>query len=190
MFCDNSGYSLDEQYYRKIASEKRKEFEYLSFNGDYESTIKYGKGYGEGEIMNYVINNSQLLNNENSFSKITGRLIIKNINKLIKNENKNYFMNQVKNYKVDTRFYHVNKQFFMLNLIDSYKNVNDNNGYYLEHAYSASLKKTNNNYRSFYQKPFFYGESGSTGNKYNGLKNIRWFIISILCYLNLYNKIK
>ncbi|WDF54710.1 hypothetical protein [Mucilaginibacter sp. KACC 22063] len=173
IICDNSGFDYSEnieiQYIAKI-----KEIECLHFVGNKTEILKKGKGYGEGEIMEYVINNSKLMSEEeNSFYKVTGRILLYNVNSIIKAMKKdvNYFQ-QVginpfrKVQAVDTRFYHCNKATFFKYLKNAYHQVNDLATFYLEHAYYNSLKSNSVPFKNFVEQPNFGGISGSTGNSY------------------------
>ena len=187
LFCENSNYAFDKNKYERLAMENKKEFEYLTFKGDNVNTKTKGKGYGEGEIVLYALKNSKLMKNEKSFCKITGRLRISNVNKLIKSTSKNYFMNKRLLNEVDTRFYFIQKSTFLETLKESYKCVNDNENFYLEHAYYDSLICNNVKYRTFYERPLFIGFSGSTGKEYKDKKNKNEFITTVLFKTNIYN---
>lgn len=85
IFCENSNYEYDfDSYVSKLKNINKKNFEYLTFKGDTKNTDKHGKGYGEGEIVKYAYNNSKFLKDSDYFYKLTGRLKIKNINKILK----------------------------------------------------------------------------------------------------------
>ena len=57
----------------------KKEFEWISFQGNTTKTQEKGKGYGEGEIIEYAINHSQLLAKSKMLMKLTGRFYVKNM---------------------------------------------------------------------------------------------------------------
>ena len=83
IFAENSNYGGDIfEGLQQRAEEHQTQLEYLSFQGDAEQAGIHGKGYGEGEIMRYVFQHSELLKNEPYFVKMTGRLQIDNIAKL------------------------------------------------------------------------------------------------------------
>ena len=173
--CDNSGYDYSKTSSLIALAEKHsKKIEFLSFTSDQQNTMKYGKGYGEGEIMEFIVKNSLLYKKrENSFFKVTGRIIIPNIETVIRFTavRKNFFQRTVFNSlksedKIDTRFYYIKKVEFEKHLITSYMNVNDNEGFYLEHAYFKSIIKEKIKYSLFYILPFIKGVSGSTGVDY------------------------
>ena len=170
--CDNSGFDYSKIFkVKERIARSNKKFEFLKFNGSLSQIQEFGKGYGEGEIMTYVFKNSDLIKeDELSFIKITGRLKVINID-LILNTTKplhSYFQSVnlnpfVKFSKVDTRFYMCTKQLFKDVLQDSFHNVNDKEGYFLEHAYYHALTENKTKYNSFLFLPNFLGISGSTG---------------------------
>lgn len=81
VFCENTNCKYDFSNLVEIALKKGKNLEVLIFNGNVKAQ-KYGKGYGEGEIVKHAILNSKYLNEETNFYKITGRLFIKNFNEI------------------------------------------------------------------------------------------------------------
>jgi len=185
--CDNSGHDYSKiNSLIALAEKYSKKIEFLSFTSDHKNTMRYGKGYGEGEIMEFVVKNSVLYKNkENSFFKVTGRIIIPNIEAVIRFTpiGKNCFQRTCfnslkKEDKIDTRFYYIKKHEFEKYLIRSYKNVNDNEGFYLEHTFFRSIIRNKIKYSFFYILPFIKGVSGSTGVDYEIPK--RSFIIRSL----------
>lgn len=83
VFCDNSGYDLKEL--KEIARENArsgKSVEFLSFNGqDFPTCL--GKGYGEMRIIGHAIEKSQLIKPDSIILKVTGRLFVRNNQRLI-----------------------------------------------------------------------------------------------------------
>lgn len=75
VFCENTATDYDFQEIVEFAKSEGKTLEILIFNGN-KKAQKYGKGYGEGEIIEYAIQHSYYLRNKVSFYKITGRLFI------------------------------------------------------------------------------------------------------------------
>lgn len=197
IICDNSGFDYSKtNSLIALAKKYSKKIEFLSFSSDHKNTMRYGKGYGEGEIMEFIVSNSVLYKNKGkSFFKVTGRIIIPNIEKVIRctPSRKNCFQRTVFNSlktedKIDTRFYYIKKVEFEKYLIRSYKNVNDNEGYYLEHTYYKDILKNKIKYSFFYILPFIKGVSGSTGVYYDIPKRnfiIRSFINVIFNILKI-----
>ena len=79
VLIENSLYPLENEIRKYIDSGR---LEYMTFDGNNFDKIK-GKGYGEGLIIKYALENSAFIKKTDYIIKITGRLIIKNINKLI-----------------------------------------------------------------------------------------------------------
>ena len=79
IFCENSGYGRwDVHMIQEQAKIYGKKFEYLSFVGNQLKTQTLGRGYGDQEIIEYSINNSKLLKDEESFYKLTWRYTLLN----------------------------------------------------------------------------------------------------------------
>jgi hypothetical protein len=168
VFCENTGFKILVNDLVQLAKEYNKSIEFLSFVSDIELVKKYGKGYGEGEIIEYAMKNSYYLQDDNlCFFKITGRLFVENINKILKNNinNKNcFFTDGINSASVQTVFFKSQISFFKNNLLVVYKKVDDSNNLFLEYIYFEFLinKKTH----GIFPFPFINGNSGSTGNPY------------------------
>ncbi len=110
LFVDNSMYR-SEKILSLMANYNK--FEYLTFQSKYSHL---GKGHGEMEIFDYALNNSELLKQTDLIFKISGRYIIRNISKFIKELND--FDHQVYiNFTRrliwgDTRLFIMKKQFY------------------------------------------------------------------------------
>ena len=81
VFVENSGTDISLLFTDAIKSNR---MEYLFFSGN--KNKERGKGYGECEILQYALEHSVLINTSKSkrIAKITGRLIIRNINSIIR----------------------------------------------------------------------------------------------------------
>lgn len=193
VFCDNSDSLYGFESEQKLARKNNVRLEILKFKLDYKMVEKYGKGYGEGEILKYVMTNSQLLENEDYFYKVTGRLIVKNISLLIRKNHKKeaLFNRNLYAYKsLDTRFWGIKKSDYIQFLMESYNKVHDNKGIYLEMCFKRDLDKANIQYKSFCVYPVINGYSGTLGKKY---KETNWYtkiIYDLMCYFNCYNSEK
>ena len=82
IFCENTGYDYDYSQIIQMAENFNKHLEILLFVGNNES-YKYGKGWGEGKIIEYVFKNSKVLHHHNCFYKITGQYFLKNCDEII-----------------------------------------------------------------------------------------------------------
>ena len=86
IFIENSGFHFDVLKFTQIADRHQKKFEYIQGTPYVEETIAHGKSYGEIKLITEAIEKSKLIKTENSFYKCTGRLIIKNVNRILKTE--------------------------------------------------------------------------------------------------------
>lgn len=171
IFCDNSNYNIDNlEFLRKRANENNVELEILSFQGNIKKISYLGKGYGEGEIMNYIFEHSKIAQEEDYFVKITGRIRVDNIKEIVSKikKNKTYF--NIPNYTIkdiyDTRIYAMPiKQFRELFLREFIK-VKDDKGIYLEYVYTDILERERIRISNFPRYPRIIGVSGSTGTVY------------------------
>ena len=110
IFCENSGYKSEEIEQLISSSDK---VEYLKFKSEFSYL---GKSHGEKEIFDYVYANSSYLKESEYVIKITGRLIVKNLLKIIYkiNDSKiDLFVNLVRNIScTDSRFFIFQKLFY------------------------------------------------------------------------------
>ena len=132
----------------------------MHFKNNDVLVAKYGSGYGEGEIIKYALSHSSILKNAAVFAKCTSKLNVNNLKKIVKNFNGQFicectFSNvrlirsffdpkalvKIKLLGIDTRFYIVKKDIYMMTFKNSYKKVRHEKKYYLEHAfYDAAVK--------------------------------------------------
>lgn len=170
IFAENSGTDISEHYAKDVIN---KRLEILSFEGN--SNKKKGKGYGEAEIIDYVLKNSQTIksiNGDCSIIKITGRLIISNINKIINTRllfqhNNSILASFNSNFSfVDSRIFIAPIDFYK-SFLHKKEEINDSNNYYFENALADCIIKENRyRYYPFYVEPQIIGQSGTTGNYY------------------------
>ena len=199
IICDNSLFDYSNvEVICKLAVKNNKIIEFLNFKGSTIKIQELGKGYGEGEIMSFIFINSKLIKQEEfSFLKVTGRLKLLNIDSILEfcKPNINYFQPTslnpfIKSNKTDTRFYQCTKLVFNEFFEDSYQNVNDVEGVYLEHIYYNKLIDEKIRFENFKILPYFIGVSGSTGESYkiSDIKFLRNRFLFV-CYKYFNNKI-
>lgn len=142
--CENSNFNL----YEIINSEEKDErVEFLSFNGN-DFDFNLGKSFGEALIIKYAFENSKFLQEELFFIKITGRVKVLNINKIIKKtlrlDNLNTILIELsyKNYAKSVCF--VTSKEWMLKTIEKYiGSLNDSIIYNFEKMLFNSIIETN-----------------------------------------------
>lgn len=169
VYCDSSGAPMEQELY-ELSQTCGKNFEWLSFLGNQEAVKEYGKGYGEGEILEYVLKNSEIIQDSDYIIKVTGRLQVINLNHIIFFTSKSYnyfsYRGHIGEYPfVETRFFMVKKSDFAA-LIDCYKEVNDKKRFYLEHAIALKLEQLKISYMDFPLLPDIRGISGTNGTEY------------------------
>lgn len=191
VFCENTHYSYDYSVLQDKAVKNGKQLEILSFKGDYLNIQKKGKGYGEGESIAYALNHSQLLQNCDGFYKLTGRLVIKNMDQLVsstKADNrfifhpKNIYQRQVDH--VETFFYKVSKEFYIQTLLNTYQEVDEKHFRYLEHIFYNKLAGLR--LRAFKYPVQISGLSGTSGEPYLAEKKAIW-MEKINCFLGVHH---
>lgn len=164
--CDGSGFDF-KPYFKKIEPNKMGiSCEIISFKNDVVGVKAKGKGYGEGEIVNYALEHSQVLNGATHFAKCTGKLWVENFAACLKGFNQLASFDFYGNFKptqIDTRFYIVDKEFFTSKLATLHHFVDDDNGYYLEHAFKEGLAMLKLSDYAMYPTPRISGVSGSMG---------------------------
>lgn len=168
VICDGSNYNFSA--IANAVNRSNKKIECLHFHNDAQKVAQQGKGYGEGQIVEFALRNSELLNSSQTFAKCTGRLWVKNHALCLKLFKKPASFNLIGRRRVsfvDTRFYIADKKFYEEKLVKAHLKVDDDNGYYLEHSFADCLKGFNTRSLTFTCPPVIKGTSGSTGQVYN-----------------------
>ncbi len=192
VFCDNSNYDMGAfSDIADLALKQSVRFESLSFQGDNEAVAKHGKGYGEGEIVKYVLENSKLATNEDYIIKITGRLIVDNIGDIVVKIKRDRIYFNVPNVHrrdiYDTRMYAMPIDTFKKYFIDGYKKVDDNRGYFLENVYKDIVINEKIASVNFPKYPRIVGVSGTAGISY-GYTEWKSRIRDLLSCFNYYGR--
>jgi len=182
IFCDNS-HALTDTFMlplKQKADALNKTIEFLQFDGSHNLIKKKGKGFGEGELIKYALQNSKFLKESSGFYKITGKLFVENFNALhLKmNLSQNYMRRDTAKMEgsiaIDSRFFYMQKEFYEKNISDLYKQVDDDNGVYIERLIYQKLLPLQA-VENFPQLPMITGVSGSTGQNYTQEKWITTF---------------
>ena len=173
VYCDNSACTLPETLLKQ-AQKLGKQLEILPFQGNVERTIQAGKGYGEGEIIEYALKYSHLLQEADYFCKLTGRLRVENVKCFFAcaNQKKAYFWgNGIYSTAIDTRFYGIPKDLYRQYYQNAYKQVCDRENVWLEHCFYDAYCTSKIPAGQIALYPDFRGVSGSMGIQY---KLPRW----------------
>lgn len=178
VLCDNSNTKPEDEIYNDCAR-IGKEFEWISFQGNMEETEKRGKGYGEGEIIDYAMRHSRLIAKSDSIVKITGRLIVKNINSILNvaTSGCNYIdIYELNNgaYYADTRFFIYNKSDYDDLLLGCKDKVDERKGVIYETCIAESINDSIIKHRFIPFFPRFIGRAGGSGFLYSTSTSIRF----------------
>lgn len=192
VICDNSNYSIrDNDIAQHVSNYREKPIEIISFDGN-GKTIIQGKGYGEGEIIEYAINNSKLIKKTGTFLKVTGRLKVLNLDALAigMSEEKNYFIRDIYNGwdGIDTRLFFCQVDFYLKCFKEKYTRVDDSSGYTLERVFYNQLRGKHN-FRSFRFYPHIEGMSAGNGIDYRRMSVMKRTFLDALCFVNLFNTV-
>ncbi len=169
IFIENSGYPFDFESYQKIAKKKSKRFEFISMKPNMDKVRELGKSYGEAELIDYAMKNSQLIKEHDIVYKITGRIFIRNWRKILRTKynGKNEFISINKADWCKTDFFKVYKNDYLQCIYGIGQKCNEKEGIDLEKAYYHQLKKSKIEVTSFKVYPRLEGIFGTTGQRYD-----------------------
>lgn len=190
VLCDGSGYSFDNDLIVSYAEQRNVSLEILSFFQDFDKVRTQGKGFGEGEIMHYIVSNSKLYSESRNFVKITGRLIIENIVDIInkvKYSDGVYFNIIASRYmgSVDTRIYIIPCDLYKHYFNHVYNFVDDNKGETYEIIFGRTLKENKIRFYPLPEVPIICGYSGTDNKRYK--KDSMYYLMYILTKVKLMN---
>lgn len=172
--CDNSGFDFTELTQKHFANAA---IECLHFKADTQKVSYHGKGYGEGEIIRYALENSSILTESTCFAKCTAKLWVENYLECLSQWNgrfvcrltfKNIFsLKRSCIEHIDTRFYLVDKDFYNKYLLCAHTNLGGNTGVSIEDRYLQIIQENNILNVAFKIPPIVGGVGGGIGKHYN-----------------------
>jgi len=150
VFCENSEASLKSfEYLFSLYREKQLILEIYKVPMP-DKQVFMGKGWGEGIIIKKALENVGSFKEYSGFIKITGRCQVLNLKRIIEIIQRylqtnpdlkfvcQHFINERKP-SMYTDLFWSDREFYMENLLNVYKEVDDNNGVYLEHVIAQRL---------------------------------------------------
>jgi hypothetical protein len=189
-FCLN-----DNNYQNRI--------EFLAFDGSNFDSSR-GKGFGEMLIIQHALKKSKFINEKSVIVKVTGRIIVENINDIVNIylrkgiSNNLVFANVKYNLKFLNSVFFIAPFYFYENFfLNKISLVNDKQGVYFEHVLLDSIKEWVLKNNKFFQIPIptnYKGFSGTSGHKLDDIGTKSKYVlmmksIYISFMLNIY-KIK
>jgi hypothetical protein len=193
IICDNTMYDYNNNpIFKDLIINSKINIEVLYFQGSNEKIYEYGKGYGEGEIMKYIFDNSKLITNYRSFYKITGRLYVENFDYVIKKSINQptlfvrtaFSLNYKRNF-IKTFFYKMDVELFKEKFINQYLKVRDDENIFLEHIYFNTICENKIEIIFFKAFPNVIGVSGSTGGLYTEKFFLKFLVNKIYSFFNI-----
>lgn len=179
VIADNSGYNYSNDFKDAVSTNR---LEVLSFYGnDYDKQL--GKGYGEAKIIRYAIEHSEFIKQDSNILKITGRLIIKNINVFSSNGLKVKPVFYGGKGCCESYFFIAPVSFFCNYFLKDSDKINDSTGYYFEHhLYKKYMqwKQEGHPVSYFFLPVIIDGISGSKGTNYNEKSLMRQCLYSLI----------
>jgi hypothetical protein len=174
ILCDGSGFDFSPLIKRIFPDSL---IECIFFENDKNMVMKYGRGFGEGEIVKYALTHSEFISKAGCFAKCTSKLWVKNYHECLLEWNgnllfKGVFINTfslfqpVKLKYIDTRFYIINTIVYKKFFESIHSNINTDIGYGLEECFHDSIKKNNIKACLFKNPPIICGVGGGTGVSY------------------------
>jgi hypothetical protein len=201
VLCDGSNFNFSELVRREFPTAH---IECLYFSNNQKKVAKYGRGYGEGEIVFYALTHSHFIKTKECFAKCTSKLWVKNFKQCTIQWNgeflcKGVFLNVFSPFKrtkfsyIDTRFYIVSIHFYKLFLKNSHLYIGDKNGIFfsLEDSFFEIFQREKFSGMLFSTPPIICGVGGGTGTYYknNYIKQLkeklRYYLVRISNKYNL-----
>jgi len=150
VLCDGSGFDIKSVIESRFLGAN---IEYLKFENDPALVVKFGRGYGEGEIIKYALKNSREILGAGCFVKCSAKLWVRNIHECLNWWNgdflcKGVFLEVFSPFKktefhhIDTRFYVASKSFYEQYFMDAHQKINVEVGYGLEECFCDVLKQS------------------------------------------------
>ncbi len=172
VFCENSGWP--SRAFSEIARKHSgtHSLELLDYK-DTEGKEK-GKGFGECGIIDYALRHSRLISKSRLVMKVTGRLTVSNISKIVSDPRLQHNVDLVsdinRNLRTsDSRLFIASKAFLKKHLIPRRSQLNDAKMMYFEHILAQgalSLIAEGGKWIMPSHLPDFRGISASTGGSY------------------------
>lgn len=172
--CDSSGFDFSQAVKERFP---HADIENIFFVAD-KNLVKYhGKGYGEGEIIKYALQNSNYLRQADFFAKCTAKLWVENFNECLDEWNGNFLckatftnvfsIKKTRFNHVDTRFYLTNKDFYLKYFLTAHLDLGGATGIGIEDSFRDVILMNKMKGVIFNSPPIIGGVGGGTGKYYN-----------------------
>ncbi len=171
IFCENTNYDISQEYIHFIITGR---LEVLTFDGNNYDKGR-GKGYGEALIMKYALDNSEIIRQCKYIIKITGRIIVKDINRISESLlyiHDNIFRSNIKDKFISTYIF-IARPYLVQRFVEKYmekiwedRPTNDLIEFLFYRALTTDSDFDRCIYLPFFRIPEIKGISGTTGEPY------------------------
>lgn len=173
VLADATGTNLLTAEEEAAIDESESRVEQINYQQDSDLVVRNGKGYGEGKLVEYAINHSELLSRAEHFFKCTGKLYVRNfpaVHSAIKANNlTNLFWRAMGDGTwlqpwTDTRFFYTSKSFATDHLLPAYFSSNDSTADICEYRLYDTVERNLKSGRAL--RPLVTGYAGASGEPY------------------------
>lgn len=180
VFAENSGYPFSVGEIEVLAERHNSKFEFVRVHTDVHKTVTLGKSYGEADCIEQGLKNSKLAKNEECFVKCTGRVFVRNLDKMCK---KYRDMNRFVIREDRGWCYSVVFQMNIAEYLDKFSRIKDmcdeRNGIDIETAMYKIITEENIKFKAFRCYPYIEGVCGTTGAEYTNEYGFLNFLVKI-----------
>lgn len=168
VFVENSGASFPLEEIENYAKQRNQNFELVQIKTDVSKTIEFGKSYGEADCIEQGLLKSKLAKDEEFFVKCTGRVFVKNIDKLCgKKQNVNKFLFRDDMDWCYTLIFQMNIDEYKKHFFRSKELCDEKNGIDIEKSFYKIIMEDDIRFKCFRSYPNVEGVCGTTGTMYN-----------------------
>lgn len=187
VFIDNSGYEFDEHKFERIANLYGKYFEFIRGTVCIEEITSKGKSYGDAFLIHEGLEKSKLLSDYDYFYKITGRIFLKNANKIVRTSDKyrNEFICYTGMEWCLTNIFKCNRSDYLRELDTVYLDCDETKKKDIEICFYKRLREAKMSIGSFEVYPYFEGIQGATLRNYSG-RGIERFVRNTCAKIHMF----
>jgi len=174
VLCDGSSYDFTADVARLFPAAP---IECLVFENPQNLVKQYGRGYGEGEIVRYAVQQSKYIQTAGAFAKCSAKLWVSNFQRCLSSWNgrmlcKGVFLNAFSPLKrtqwlhVDTRFYVASTAFYTNYFLNAHHQLGLHAGEGLEECFKRVIEQNQLTHLMFQHQPIVEGTGGGMGRAY------------------------
>lgn len=191
VFAENSGYRFPIEEMEEYARKFNAKFELVPVVTDIQKTIEFGKSYGEADCIEQGLEKSELAKNEEYFVKCTGRVFVRNLDKLCKKNSKcNKFLFRDDMEWCYTLIFQMNISEYKKHFYRCKSLCDEKNGIDIEKSFYIIIMQDKIKFKCFRAYPNVEGLCGTNGKAYNEKYRMKNFFTKLgLFSHNPFNKI-